>query len=108
LLEQFQINRFGHSAIARIIRVHMISRIVGWAKPSRMLWIPDHGFEVDYAIERMTGPDPLVYRLSGRFCLNGIFGRALSWQKGRSKDLQVDFRNTMHQLVLAPLKHNRE
>ena len=87
--KQIQINRIGHGPVAGIVRMNVISRIVVRAEPGRMLRIPDHGVKVDYAIERMTGADPFVYRHPGCFHLNGKFGLAFTRKECSSKDLEM-------------------
>lgn len=54
-----------------------------------MLRVSDHGFKVDYAIERMTGANPLIHCDPSGFCLRGISALTFPRNESSSKNLEM-------------------
>src|SRR5436309_14146495 len=64
LLEQGEIDRVGHRLIAGVVHVEVVSGVVLLLNLGRRHRVAHRGVEVDDAVVRLAGPNPVAERLA--------------------------------------------
>ena len=57
LLEQLQVDRVAHGAIAGVVRVEVVANVVVGANPGRMVGVAHRGVEIDHRVERAAASE---------------------------------------------------
>ena len=90
--EQVKVHGVGHGLVSGVVRVQVVTAVVGGQEPSRLRGISESCIEVDDGVERSPRPNPLIYRLPLRFALGceiSRIDRAFERGQGAAIDPQM-------------------